>query len=294
MTKCPGELLRTYIANREIILAPGAFDGLSAHLVRRAGFNAVYASGGAISRSLGFPDIGLVSMTEMADRLRYIVEAAEVPVISDADTGYGGPMGVWRTVRAFGQAGIGALHIEDQTSPKRCGHLEGKTLIEPAEMVEKIIAAKEAASASNMIIIARTDAIAVEGFEKALERARSYEAAGAEVLFVEAPESVDQIRTIGKTIGAPKMLNMFGGGRTPRVENSELSELGFDIVIVPSDLQRVSIRAMERVLNEIATQGSSKAISDEFGPLSHRDTVVEADSYAAHEARFREKAERLT
>lgn len=290
MGEAAGAALRRRLGEPEALLAPGVFDGLSAHLVRQAGFEAVYASGGAISRVLGYPDIGLVGMSEMVDHLRYIVDAAGLPVISDADTGYGGAMACWRTARAYGQLGIAALHIEDQVAPKKCGHMDGKDLIDESEMREKIVAAREGAAPYGMLVAARTDAIAVEGFDRALQRAESYAAVGADLIFVEAPENVDQIREIGRRIPLPKMLNMFQGGKTPLIDREELSALGFNLIIVPSDLQRASIRIMQTVLGHIARHGSSRGLADEFGPLSNRDVAVEAESYIRREHGFQARA----
>jgi 2-methylisocitrate lyase-like PEP mutase family enzyme len=174
--------LRQLLKREGILVAPGVFDGLSAHLARRAGFQVVYASGGAIARSIGYPDLGLIAMPEMVERLRQIVEAAAVPVLADADTGFGTALHTRRTVNAYERAGLAGLHIEDQGFPKRCGHLAGKTLIPAAEMVGKIRAALDARVNPDFLIIARSDAIAVEGFERALERARAYHAAGADLL----------------------------------------------------------------------------------------------------------------
>lgn len=279
------KIMRELIAQGRSILLPGVFDGLSAHLVRQAGFQGVYASGGAISRVLGYPDIGLISMTEMANQLRYIVDAAELPVITDADTGYGGPLSVWRTTRAFGQIGLAGLHIEDQTSPKRCGHLDGKALIATSEMVEKVIAAKEASEPFGMLVIARTDAIAVEGFEAALDRARLYGDAGADLIFVEAPQTVEQIEQIAKAVPQPKMLNMFRGGKTPYVPPDELARLGYNIVIVPSNLQRAVIGCMQTLLLHMKNDEPEK-VRDMLTAIGVRDTVVEMERYLEMETRF--------
>lgn len=279
------ETMREIIARGGSTVLPGVFDALSAHLVRQAGFEGVYASGGAISRVLGYPDIGLISMTEMATQLRYIVGAAELPVITDADTGYGGPLCVWRTTHTFGQIGIAGLHIEDQSSPKRCGHLDGKALIDTSEMVEKVIAAKEAAEAFGMLIIARTDAIAVEGFDAALDRAQCYADAGADLIFVEAPQTVEQIEEIAKALPQPKMLNMFRGGKTPYMAPDELARLGYNLVIVPSNLQRAVIGCMQTLLQYMKND-EAKNVHNMLTEIGVRDTVVDMERYVEMEQKF--------
>lgn len=279
MTSTNTARLRKLLAGDGIIVAPGVFDGLSAHLARRAGFDVAYASGGAIARSIGYPDLGLISMSEMAERMRQIAEAAEIPVIADADTGYGTALHVRRTVRAWERAGIAGLHIEDQGFPKRCGHLAGKTLIDAREMAGKIRAAVDARSDPDFVIVARTDAIAVEGFEAALGRARTYREAGADMLFVEAPETKDQIAAIPRELPGPVMINMFRGGRTPFVPPAELQEMGYALAIVPSDLQRAVIKTMEEVLRAIRRDGDSASAAHLLAELPVRDEVVEIDRF---------------
>lgn len=282
----PGTMLKEALGRHRPVVAPGVFDGLSAHLARRAGFPAVYASGGAIARSLGLPDLGLVGMAEMAERLRQIVEAAERPVLADGDTGHGTALHVRRTVRTFEQAGIAGLHLEDQGFPKRCGHIAGKTLIPAGEMAGKIAAAIAARRDPDFVIAARTDSIAVEGFESAVERAAAYKEAGADILFVEAPETEEQIAEIPKRLPGPLMINMFRGGRTPFVPAQRLGELGYALVIVPSDLQRAVIGTMARVLEAIRADGDSGAVADLLSPLPARDEAVEHDDWLAWADRY--------
>ncbi len=286
MADSPTRRLRALLGAEGVIVAPGVFDGLSAHLARRAGFEVIYASGGAIARSIGLPDLGLVGLSEMIDRLGQIVAAAEVPVIADADTGYGTALHVRRTVRAYERVGVAGLHIEDQGFPKRCGHLEGKTLISVEEMANKVRAAKAAARDPDFVVIARTDAIAVEGFEAALARARAYHEAGADILFVEAPECEGEISAIPRDLPGLKMINMFRGGKTPFTPAETLRELGYKLVIVPSDLQRVAIAAMSEVLSAIRRDGDSGALAERLAPLPLRDEVVEIDRYLDWSDRF--------
>ena len=271
--------LRKLIGGDEIIVAPGVYDGMSARLVQRAGFAAVYATGGGIARSMGYPDLGLLGLTEVADRLSVIVEHAGVPVIADADTGYGNTLNVRRTIREFERAGVAALHLEDQTFPKRCGHLDDKTVVPRGEMVQKLRAARDAASDADLVLIARTDAIAVEGLEAAIERALAYAEAGADVIFVEAPTSEAQMETIARRVSTPKLLNMFEGGKTPLVPLDRLGALGYRIVIIPSDLQRAAIRAMQDVLTAIRRDGNSRALADRMATFTEREAIVGTAEY---------------
>ena len=266
--------LRDLLAEDGIVVAPGVSDGLGARLVERAGFSAVYASGGAIARSMALPDLGLLSVTEVVDRMRAIVDATSLPVIADADTGYGSALNVRRTVRAFEAAGVAALHLEDQEAPKKCGHYDEKTLVSAEEMANKLRAAREAASDPDLVIIARTDAVAVEGLEAAIARSERYREAGADVLFVEAPESEAQIEEIARRLPGPKLINMFAGGKTPLVATDRLAELGYRIVIIPSDLQRAAMHAMTETLRAIARDGSSASIADRMVTFDEREQIV--------------------
>jgi 2,3-dimethylmalate lyase len=227
--------LRELLAGPEPVLAPGAYDALSARLVERAGFPAVYMTGfGASASLLGRPDIGLLSFEEMAGHARRLVQAVDVPLIADADDGYGNPLNVMRTVREYSAAGVAALHIEDQVAPKRCGHMEGKEVIDAAEMVEKVRAAVEARGDSPTLIIARTDARATHGLDQALERARSYREAGADLLFVEAPETEDEIEAVATAFpDVPLVFNWVDGGKTPQLALPRIKALGFALVIYP-------------------------------------------------------------
>jgi 2-methylisocitrate lyase-like PEP mutase family enzyme len=273
--------LSDQIAKGQPVIAPGVFDGLSARLVEQAGFDAVYASGGAIARSHGIPDLGLLSYADVLERLRSITDVVSMPVIADADTGYGNSINVARTVKGFVQAGVAALHLEDQVFPKRCGHLNDKSLVSTDEMVQKLKAARDAAPAEDLILIARTDAIAVEGFDNALERAHQYLAAGADMIFVEAPQTVKQIETIGQSIKAPKLINMFAGGKTPMVPIEQLSDWGYQVVIIPSDLQRAAIFAMQQTLEAIKADGDSQSLQDKMVSFADREQIIRTKDYLA-------------
>jgi len=271
--------LRTLIGGDAVVVAPGVYDGLSARLARQASFAAVYATGGGIARSMGYPDLGLLGLTEVVERLAGIVEHAGVPVIADADTGYGNALNTRRAVREFVRAGVAALHLEDQTFPKRCGHLDDKSVVPTAEMVQKLRAARDAANRDELVLIARTDAIGVEGLEAALERAHAYAEAGADVLFVEAPTSEAQIETIARRLPQPKLLNMFEGGKTPLVPLGRLHELGYLIVIIPSDLQRAAIHAMQEALAAIKRDGNSRSVAARMASFTEREAIVGTAEY---------------
>ena len=273
--------LRGKLSSGSPVIAPGAYDGISARLVAMAGFDAVYASGGAIARAAGYPDIGLLSFNEVLERIEKIVEASGLPVVADADTGFGGSANVQRTVRALERAGVAAFHLEDQSFPKRCGHLDDKKLIDVSEMCRKIRIARHTLIDQDCMIIARTDAIATEGFESALSRAEQYVKAGADMIFVEAPETLDQIRTIARRIPGPKLMNMFYGGKTPLMPIEELSALGYQLVIIPSDMQRAAIHAMQVVLTEIKRSGDSSAMAAQLTSFEEREKIVQTSRYLA-------------
>jgi 2-methylisocitrate lyase-like PEP mutase family enzyme len=278
--------LRSLIGDR-IVVAPGAFDGLSARLVEQAGFPAVYASGGAIARSSGVPDIGLMTPDEIERRLAEIVEAVGVPVIADADTGYGNALTAQRAARAFERSGVAAFHLEDQVFPKKCGHYDDKALVPEAEMVQRLHAVRDALHDTDFIVIGRTDAIAVEGFEAALARAAAYIDAGADMIFVEAPTSEAQIADIAKRLPGYKLINMFHGGKTPLVPAARLQALGYHVVIIPSDTQRAAIKAMQRVLATIARDGSAAAMIDDMASFKEREAVVDTAGYLERDRRYR-------
>lgn len=242
----------------EMILAPGCYDPLGARLIEDAGFEAVYMTGfGTAAGRMGRPDVGLLTLSEMVDNARRIAAAVSVPVIADADTGYGNPLNVIRTVHEFEAAGVAAVHLEDQAAPKKCGHLEGKQLIGAEEMAAKVAAAVAAREREEFLIIARTDARAVEGLDAALERGRRYRDAGADMLFVEAPQSTDEIERIAEYFhGVPLLFNYAEGGRTPAVTHAYLRELGYRVVIFPLSTLLSATTAMRAALAEIKARGT--------------------------------------
>ena len=268
LTRRPGGAarLRALLDGGQMIVAPGAFDPLAARLVEEAGFPAVYMTGFGTSAALiGRPDAGLLTMTEMADNAARIAACVDIPVIADADTGYGNPLNVIRTVGAYEAAGVAGLHLEDQVAPKKCGHMEGKQVIAAHEMAAKIRAAVQARTQPEFVIIARTDARAVEGLDAPLERARTYLAAGADALFVEAVLSQAEAERVAATFpGMPLLFNWAEGGKTPPIPLARLREMGYRIVIFPISTLLAATAAMRRILREIAEAGTPEALLPEL------------------------------
>ena len=273
--------LREHIRSGKIVVAPGVFDGLSALLAKQEGFPVLYASGGAIARSAGYPDLGLLTMTDVCSILSHIVNVTDLPVIADADTGFGNALNVRLTVQAFERIGVAGLHLEDQTFPKRCGHLDDKSLVSIDDMCQKIRVARSSLRDPEFVVIARTDAIAVEGFEPAIARAKAYKEAGADMIFVEAPETIQQIEAIAAEVPGPKLINMFKGGKTPMVPVEKLQALGYNVVIIPSDLQRAAIKAMQMTLNAIYQHGNSETVSSQLATFKEREKIVGTEKYLA-------------
>jgi 2,3-dimethylmalate lyase len=268
LTRSPGGAarLRALLDSGGTLVAPGAFDPLAARLVEEAGFPAVYMTGFGTSAALiGRPDVGLLTMTEMVGNAERIAACVDIPLIADADTGYGNPLNVIRTVGAFEAAGVAGIHIEDQVAPKRCGHMEGKLVISAEEMVAKVRAAVEARAQPEFVIIARTDARAVEDLERAVERARLYREAGADALFIEAVVSEAEAGEVARAFpGVPLVFNWAEGGKTPPVGLDRLADLGYRIVIFPIATLLAATAGMRRVLREIARAGTPAAVLPEL------------------------------
>jgi carboxyvinyl-carboxyphosphonate phosphorylmutase len=285
--------LRALLAEPEIILAPGAYDALSARLIEAAGFPAVYMTGFGTSASLlGRPDVGLLTMPEMVENARRIVEAVSVPVIADADTGYGNPINVIRTVQAYERAGVAAIHIEDQVAPKRCGHMEGKQVIPADEMVEKVRTAVAARRSPDFTIIARTDARAVEGLESAIDRARRYYQAGADVLFVEALQSEEEIEAVARALpDAPLLFNWLEGGKTPPVDLERLRKWRFRITIFPISALLVATRAIQEALAQIKQAGTPLPILEELPRFNEFTDLIGLPEIRELEQRFQPRGD---
>jgi 2-methylisocitrate lyase-like PEP mutase family enzyme len=269
--------LRARLARPAILTAPGVYDGLTAALAAEAGFEALYLSGAAVAYTrLGRPDIGLTSLSEMADTLALIRDRVAVPILVDADTGFGNALNAQRTMRVYERAGANALQIEDQTSPKRCGHLADKSLIGPAEMAGKIRAMADARASDETLIVARTDAIAVEGIEAALDRAETYLEAGADALFVEAPRSAAEMARIASTFAgrAPLLANMVEGGTTPARSAADLETAGFSIVIFPGGIVRALARTARDYYASLAAHGSNGPFADRMFDFAGLNEVI--------------------
>ena len=281
--------LRDLLTQDKPVLAPGCFDALSALLIEQAGFKVAYVSGGNIAFSkLGRPDIGLVSMAEVVDTIAYIRERVALPLVVDADTGFGNALNVQRTVKLFERAGANAIQLEDQSMPKRCGHLKGKKVIAKDEMVGKVKAAVDARQDQDTIVLARTDAIAVEGFEPALDRAHAYVEAGADMLFVEAPQTLEDMKTICDQFAGkvPLLANMVEGGATPITSAFELGELGFSLVIFPGALNRAYTYMAKDFLQTIKQDGATAAWSDRMYNITGINALLGLDEIMDESAKY--------
>jgi 2-methylisocitrate lyase-like PEP mutase family enzyme len=267
------QALRKLISQPEILVAPGAADAMTARLIEDAGFSALYASGAGIANvQFALPDIGLLTMTEMIEPIRRIVDAVEIPVIADADTGYGNAVNVTRTIQVYEDAGVAAIQLEDQVAPKKCGHFSGKEVIAAEEMAQKVHAAVKARK--EMLIIARTDSIATHGIDEAVRRANLYASAGADIIFVEAPTQKEQIAELPKRIKAPLLFNMTEGAKTPMISHDELREMGYRIVIHPNLAMRVAARAVQSALAVLQKARSSELLVPSMLEWNERQRLV--------------------
>jgi carboxyvinyl-carboxyphosphonate phosphorylmutase len=281
----PTTRFRQRLAQPGLIVAPGAYDGLSAKLIEQTGFDVVYATGGGISRSCGYPDIGLLTMTEVLMYLRWIVEATSLPVIGDCDTGYGNALNVMRAVREFERTGVAAFHLEDQITPKRCGHYEGKEVVSCEEMCKKLEAALEARTDPDLVIIARTDVRATHGLDEAIRRGQTYAKVGADMIFVEAPRDRDELQRIADEIDRPLVANMVKGGKTPLLSAAELEALGYKLAIFASDVQRAAIYGMREVLKVLQRDGTP-AVFTQTIDFPERDAIIGIAEMQRLEERF--------
>jgi 2,3-dimethylmalate lyase len=283
--------LRNLLVPGAAVLLPGVSNALTARVVADLGFPVAYVTGAGIANTyLGVPDIGLVSLTELAEHVAAIREAFPGPLVVDADTGFGNALNMTRTVRLLERAGADALQIEDQVFPKRCGHFSGKQVIPAAEMVQKVKAAVDARHDADLLIIARTDAIAPEGFEPALARAAAYHEAGADVTFVEAPTSMEQMAEIPRRLPWPQILNIVMGGRTPELTNAKVKELGFAGVIYANVALQAAVLGMQAALGELKRNGHMGDASKLVVDFSERQRLVRKDEYDALERKYADKA----
>lgn len=281
--------LKSRLTSDDILIAPGIYDGLTAAIAEQAGFEALYLSGAAVAYTrLGRPDIGLSSVSEMTDTMALIRDRVDLPVIIDADTGFGNALNAQRTMRLYERAGANALQLEDQSYPKRCGHLSDKSLIPAGEMVGKIAAMADARASDETLIIARTDAVAVEGFEKALSRAEAYVAAGADVLFIEALRSHEEMRIVCEQFRGriPLLANMVEGGATPIRSASDLESIGFSIVIFPGGIVRALARTAEDYYASLKENGSNRPFADRMFDFNGLNSKIGTDDMLAMGKRY--------
>ena len=290
-TGAPAGRLRSVLKPGQLLLAPGVFDCLTARLAECSGFSALYMTGSGVSISrLGAPDVALLSFAEILDQAKRIADVTTLPVIADADTGYGGPLNVIRTVREMERAGIAAIQIEDQDWPKRCGHELGRKLVSCQEMVGRVKAAVDARVDRDLMIIARTDARTDMGLDAALERAHAYAEAGADVIFVESPESVAEMRRINSELGVPTLANQVEGGRTPLLPAAELEEVGFSLAIYPNSITRLFAKAGQAMFRELKATGLTRAFADRMLDHGALWELFEYRAFIEVEERYAPKA----
>lgn len=275
----PIHIMREELKSNKIIKIPGAHDAMAALLAKEAGFSSVYLSGGALTASLGMPDLGILTLTELSNRTREIFRATGMPVLVDVDTGYGSILNVTRTVYEMAEAGAAAIQIEDQELPKKCGHLNGKRLVSKNDMIQKIRAAREADP--NIIIVARTDAYAIEGLESAIERSKAYFEVGADVIFPEALRTEEDFRNFSSQVDFPLLANMTEFGRTPMFTADEFEEMGYKIVIYPVTSLRVAAKAIENLYKEIAETGTQKHFLSKMQTRQELYDILLYDEYEA-------------
>lgn len=279
--------LRDLLGKRKALLVPGAANALAARIIEDTGFKAAYVTGAGVTNSfLGMPDIGLISLTELASHVGAMRDAVSLPLIVDADTGFGNPINVAHTVKVLERAGANAIQFEDQNFPKRCGHFSGKSVIDRAEMVQKIRSAVDARVDPDLVIIARTDAIALNGFEDALERAQAYVDAGADMMFIEAPRTVEQITAIPQRIAVPHLLNIVSGGLTPMMSLEDLQKAGYSMVLYANAALQASITAMQNVLRHLNSTGSLEGAGDLLACFEERQRLVMKPHFDALEKKY--------
>jgi 2,3-dimethylmalate lyase len=287
----PAARLRERLAQPGVLVVPGVYDAVGARLVERAGFECTYLTGAGVSMAaMGMPDIGLASFGEVLERLTVIADATSLPVIADGDTGYGGILNVVRTVKDFERRGASGIQLEDQVFPKRCGHEAKRRCVPIEEMVAKIKAAQDARADDDFVVIARTDARMSEGIDRAIERSIAYAEAGADVCFVESPESVDDMRRVTAEVPAPTMANMVEGGRTPLLSRAELDDIGYDLTIFPNSILRLVCRQVERFLAHFHETGETSSVLDDMYNHKELFDLFDFPVWAELEDRFVEAA----
>ena len=280
--------LKRRLQSDEILVVPAAFDMVSAKIIEKEGFEAVYLSGfGQSASHLGLPDAGMMTFSEIVERIHNMANAVSCPLLADGDTGYGGIINVKRTVEEFEWAGASAIQIEDQEIPKRCGHTQGKKLIPPQEMALKIEAAAAARRSDDFMIIARTDARSVSGFQDALNRGKMYEKAGADVIFIESPQSMEELRIVGQTFDRPAMANMVDGGKTPFASVRELQDMGFSLVAFAVTCLLAAAKAMEKVMRLLKEEGTIKGMQEDLMGFDAFNRLIGFPEVYDFESRFK-------
>jgi 2-methylisocitrate lyase-like PEP mutase family enzyme len=279
--------LRQLLDGPEIVVVPGAADAITARIIEDAGFPAAYATGaGFANASFAVPDVGLVSVTDVIDHVRRMTDSIDIPLLVDADTGYGGVLNVYRTVRQLERAGAAAIQIEDQADPKRCGHFDGQLVVPVRTMLGKLAAALDARTDPDVLIVARTDARESEGFTAAIERAQAYAEAGADVIFLEAPRTVDELAAVPGQIPVPCLANIVEGGKTPELPAQELQNLGFKVALFANTALRVGIRAVESAMSTLRAEGSTQSLIQDMVTWEERQQLIGLAAAQAQENRY--------
>jgi 2,3-dimethylmalate lyase len=279
--------LRDLLRQRKAVLLPGAANALTARVIEDLGFQAIYVTGAGVTNTfLGMPDIGLITLSELAAHVSAMRDAVGLPLIVDADTGFGNPINVGRTIQVLERSGANAIQLEDQDFPKKCGHFSGKSVIARTEMVQKIHAAVDARVDADLVIVARTDAIAVNGFEDAMERAAAYIEAGADMTFVEAPRSKEQIADIPKRLAVPQLINIVAGGLTPMIGFDELETMGYSMILYANAALQASVAGMQKVLGHLKTHGSLDGVAGELASFAERQRLVGKPDYDDLEKKY--------
>lgn len=284
-------LLKRYINEPEILIMPGAHDALTAHIIASCGFKAFTVGGYSVSASLlGKPDVSLLTLTEMAECVARMVDAANLPVLADGDTGHGGVLNVIRTVKEMERAGAAGLFVEDQLFPKRCGHMEGKQVVERQEMVAKIKAAVDARVDQDLVIMARTDALATHGLEEAIERGNLYREAGADLIFVEAPQSIEEMRRINDEIEAATLANNLEGGKSPLLSAKELEEIGYNVVVFPVSATYAIAKTIRELMEEIKNRGTTANFLERMTTFADFNRLIGLESLRGLERYYEKQA----
>jgi 2-methylisocitrate lyase-like PEP mutase family enzyme len=287
MTVTPGQILRSIVQSRRGVLLPGAANALAARVIEELGYEAVYITGAGVSNTwLGMPDLSLIGLSEIAAHTSVIREVVSLPIVVDADTGFGNAVNVHHTVRTLERAGANAIQIEDQVLPKKCGHFSGKAVISRQEMVDKIKAALDARRSEDCLIMARTDSRAIEGFESAADRCRAYREAGADIIFFEAPETMEELKAVPSTVDAPHLVNIVVGGKTPMVPTKQLGDMGFSLVLYANVALQAAVQGMTLALRALKDGGDVSETSGLVTSFANRQALVKKQLFDDLEKRY--------